>query len=59
MNAGLQLQKSGKACTLGPADITPVIKEALQALAEVKGSGLTPLALEILETRLAAEFPPC
>jgi hypothetical protein len=55
----LQLQDSGKACTLGPADIGPIIKEALDALAEVKGSGLTPFALEILETRLVAKFPPC
>jgi len=55
----IQLQNSKKACTLGPVDITPVIMEALDALAEVNGSGLQPEAWEVLEARLVQRFPPC
>ena len=55
----IQLQNSKKACTLGPVDITPVIMEALDALAEVKGSALQPEAWEVLEARLVQRFPPC
>jgi hypothetical protein len=55
----IQLHSSNKACTLGPADITPIVTEALDALNEVKGSELMPEAWQVLETRLVKKFPPC